>query len=119
MVGKSGDLIGAYGRVDGRLYGDRGGEWEHEGWWICEVAREERALRRVLIGPENPLPLLRVNNVCEASRGGDLYGEVSKVMSSGSLRELMSVGENICLKYGKIVNCFDLLPNGVDDVCQR
>ena len=31
----------------------------------------------------------------------------------------MSVGENIGLNYGKIVDCFDFLPDSVDDVCKR
>ena len=30
LGGKGGDLVGAYGGVDGRLYRDGGGEWEHK-----------------------------------------------------------------------------------------
>ena len=31
----------------------------------------------------------------------------------------MSVGEDIGLEYGKVVDCFDFLPDCVDDMCQR
>ena len=31
----------------------------------------------------------------------------------------MSVGKDVGLKYGKIVDCFDFLPDSVDDVCKR
>ena len=31
----------------------------------------------------------------------------------------MSVGKDIGLEYGKVVDCFDFLPDSVDDVCKR
>ena len=56
-----------------------------------------------------------MNNVCETCGSGNLYGEVCKVMPGGGLRELMSVGEDIGLEYGKVVDCFDFLTDSVDD----
>ena len=49
------------------------------------MAGKECAMWRVLVGPKNPLSLLRVNNVCEACGGRDLYGEVSKMMFGSGL----------------------------------
>ena len=31
----------------------------------------------------------------------------------------MSVGEDVGLKYSTVIDCFDFLPDTVDDVCKR
>ena len=38
--GKCGNFISADCGIDGGLHGDWSGEWEHEGWWVCESVGE-------------------------------------------------------------------------------
>ena len=88
-----GSFIGADGGIDGGLNGDWSGEREHEGWWVGEVAGEGcgRVGDGVFIGPKNPLLLLSVNDVGEASIGGNANWQVCEVVFGGCLGELMGV----------------------------
>ncbi len=92
-IGKCCNFIGADGGIDGGLNGEGSGEWKHEGWWVGEVAGKGCGSvgDGVFIGPKNPLLLLSVNDVGEASIGGNANWQVCEVVFGGCLGELMGV----------------------------
>ena len=87
VSGECSDFVGADGGINGGLNGYGSGEGKHEGGWISEIVGESDSCLgwTVLVGSEDPLLLLLVNDVGEAGGCGDLYWEVGKVMPGGSL----------------------------------
>ena len=75
VSGECSDFVGADGGINGGLNGYGSGEGKHEGGWISEIVDESSGClgNVVLVGPENPLLLLLVNNVGKTSVCGDTY----------------------------------------------